>query len=115
MLAEPPASVAGMKRFLATPTAFQARQLLSALSAVGLFGERAERVERELAALERTEFAPAPLITGDDLTAAGATPGPLFKRALDAVYDAQLEGRVSGRAEALEMALRIVGGGDANR
>jgi poly(A) polymerase len=115
MLAEPPAGVAGMKRFLATPTAASARQLLAALAEVGLLVERVARVQRELAELERTEFAPAPLITGDDLTAAGATPGPLFKRALDAVYDAQLEGRVSGRAEALEMGLLIGRGGETNR
>ncbi|HSV14582.1 MAG TPA: hypothetical protein VLI90_09995, partial [Tepidisphaeraceae bacterium] len=108
MLAEPAAGVAGMKRFLATPAAGLARQLMAALAGVGLFCDRIDQVERALAALERTEFAPAPLITGDDLTAVGATPGPAFKRALDAVYDAQLEGNISSRAEALEMGLLIL-------
>jgi poly(A) polymerase len=115
MLAEPAAGVAGIKRFLATGTATQARQLLAALAGAGLFVKRVHQLERELGELERTEFAPAPLITGDDLTAAGATPGPAFKRALDAVYDAQLEGRVSSRGEALEMGLGLVRGGGTYR
>ena len=38
------------------------------------------------------------------------TPGPVFKRVLDAVYDAQLEDRVSGKDEALALALRLASG-----
>ena len=56
------------------------------------------------------DVAPAPLVTGDDLTAAGLAPGPLFKRVLDAVYDAQLEGRFDGKQEALAMALALAHG-----
>ena len=55
--------------------------------------------------MRKTDFAPAPLITGDDLTAAGAVPGPKFKLALDAAYDAQLEGRIQTREQAMELAL----------
>ena len=44
-------------------------------------------------------------LLGDDLTAAGLTPGPVFKRVLDEVYDAQLEGRVTMKDDALRMAL----------
>jgi hypothetical protein len=51
--------------------------------------------------LEKTEFAPVPLVNGDDLTAAGMKPGPEFKRILDGVYDAQLEGKVKTRDEAM--------------
>ena len=47
---------------------------------------------------------PDPLISGDDLVAGGYTPSPRFKEILDAVYDAQLEGRVRDRAAALELA-----------
>lgn len=50
---------------------------------------------------------PEPLITGDDLIAAGLTPGPAFKQLLDVLYDAQLEDRVKTRAEALELAQRM--------
>lgn len=42
-----------------------------------------------------------PLITGDDLLAAGYRPGPQVGRVLHAVEDARLEGRLTGREEAL--------------
>lgn len=54
-------------------------------------------------------IAPPPLITGDDLVEAGHKPGPGFKRALDAAYDAQLEGRAADRDEALAIAARALG------
>ena len=100
-------SVATLKRFLARPTSAESRALLDALSAVGLHGDRADWLRRRLSELEQTDYAPEPLITGDDLAKAGLTPGPLFKRILDAVYDAQLEGRVRTREEAMEMGLGI--------
>jgi poly(A) polymerase len=109
MLADPPPGVAAKKRFLATPTADHARALLHALATVGLFADQITKLDRELSDLSQTEFAPPPLITGDDLTAAGAQPGPAFKRALDAVYDAQLEGRVATREQSLQMAMEIIG------
>jgi poly(A) polymerase len=45
---------------------------------------------------------PAPLITGDDLIAAGYAPGPAFKQMLGAVEDAQLEGRLQSRMAAMD-------------
>jgi len=45
---------------------------------------------------------PAPLLSGDDLIAAGYAPGPQFKEILDAVEDAQLDGRLHSRREAIE-------------
>jgi len=45
---------------------------------------------------------PAPLLTGDDLIAAGYKPGPMFREILEAVEDAQLEGRVPTHDAALE-------------
>jgi hypothetical protein len=47
---------------------------------------------------------PSPLITGEDLIANGYSPGPQFKRILDEVRDAQLEGRVTTMAAAMELA-----------
>ncbi|MBL8764704.1 MAG: CCA tRNA nucleotidyltransferase [Phycisphaerae bacterium] len=52
-------------------------------------------------------ISPEPLLTGDDLVAGGARPGPIFGRVLAAVYDAQLEGRVTNKAEAMELAKRM--------
>jgi poly(A) polymerase len=46
---------------------------------------------------------PAPLITGNDLISAGYEPGPRFKEILCAVEDAQLEGRLHDRQEAMEL------------
>ena len=40
---------------------------------------------------------------GDDLIAAGFTPGPQFKEWLTAVEDAQLEGTISTKEEAMEL------------
>jgi poly(A) polymerase len=49
---------------------------------------------------------PAPLVTGNDLIAAGHVPGPKFKEILSAVEDAQLEGRLASRDAALEFVRR---------
>jgi poly(A) polymerase len=49
---------------------------------------------------------PAPLITGDDLIAAGYGPGPQFKKILSAVEDGQLEGRLHSRDEAMAFVRR---------
>jgi poly(A) polymerase len=46
---------------------------------------------------------PRPLLTGDDLIAAGLRPGPRFRTLLARVEDAQLEGRIQTREEALAL------------
>ena len=45
---------------------------------------------------------PRPLVTGDDLIEQGHRPGPKFREILNAVEDAQLEGRLPSRDAALE-------------
>ena len=55
----------------------------------------------KMAAMPPAAMRPAPLITGDDLIAAGYTPGPQFKEILSAVEDGQLEGRLHSREEAM--------------
>jgi len=49
---------------------------------------------------------PSPLVTGDDLIAEGHVPGPKFREILNAVEDAQLEGRILSRDAALEFVRR---------
>ena len=49
---------------------------------------------------------PSPLVTGDDLIAEGHAPGPKFREILNAVEDAQLEGRLPSRDAALEFVRR---------
>lgn len=50
---------------------------------------------------------PEPLIDGEDLIDLGLKPGPTFRRILDGAYDAQLEGRVVTRAQALNLAREL--------
>jgi hypothetical protein len=101
LLADRQHAVAELKRFLARPTAQMSRDLLAAVPSDAAVAVR-------LHELDQTDFAPLPLITGDDLTAAGLTPGPAFKRALDEAYDAQLEGRITTKEQAMELAVRLV-------
>jgi poly(A) polymerase len=49
------------------------------------------------------EVRPPRLLTGRDLIAAGYEPGPQFSKMLEAAEDAQLEGRVRTREEALKL------------
>jgi poly(A) polymerase len=61
-----------------------------------------EFVRAKLAEIPPEKFRPVALITGDDLIAAGYGPGPRFREILDAVEDAQLEGRLLSHDAALE-------------
>jgi len=45
---------------------------------------------------------PQPLVTGADLIAAGYAPGPQFKSILTAVEDAQLDGRLNNKSQAMQ-------------
>ncbi|KRT76217.1 MAG: tRNA nucleotidyltransferase/poly(A) polymerase family protein [Armatimonadetes bacterium CSP1-3] len=62
--------------------------------------------------LTEEEQRPPRLVTGDDLIARGYRPGPRFKEILEAVVDAQLEGRVQTREEALVLVEREFPQGD---
>jgi poly(A) polymerase len=53
--------------------------------------------------LPSEQIRPVLLITGDDLIAAGYKPGPMFKELLTAVEDAQLDGKISTKEEAMEL------------
>jgi poly(A) polymerase len=53
--------------------------------------------------LGEEELRPKPLLTGRDLIELGYQPGPSFAKMLAAVEDAQLEGRVLSREEALAL------------
>ena len=55
------------------------------------------------------EVRPPRLLTGRDLIAAGYEPGPQFSKMLEAAEDAQLEGRVGTREEALKLVQEVFG------
>jgi poly(A) polymerase len=61
-----------------------------------------ELIRRKLAEIPPENIRPAALVTGDDLIAAGYEPGPRFREILEAVEDAQLDGRLLSRDMALE-------------
>jgi poly(A) polymerase len=56
----------------------------------------------KLASIPPEKMRPTPLVTGEDLISHGYTPGPRFKEILAAVEDAQLEGRLQSKEQALE-------------
>jgi poly(A) polymerase len=60
--------------------------------------------ERLLRETPRSELDPPPLLTGDDLIALGWEQGPLFKKVLDAVREAQLDGTIRTREDAVRLA-----------
>jgi poly(A) polymerase len=60
-----------------------------------------EFVKEKLQNTPEEEIRPAPLITGNDLIQLGWAPGPEFRTVLQAVEDAQLEGTLHTREEAM--------------
>ena len=65
-----------------------------------------ELIREKLAVIPPEKMRPSPLVTGDDLIAAGYAPGPRFREILTAVEDAQLEGRLPSRDAALDFVRR---------
>ncbi len=59
--------------------------------------------KQKLEEFSEEHLKPPPLVTGADLIGAGYEPGPIFSRILEAVEDAQLEGRVRTSAEAMAL------------
>ncbi len=62
-----------------------------------------EFCRRMLAEIGAEQMKPTPLVSGHDLIALGHRPGPGFKAILDAVEEAQLEGSVATREQALAL------------
>jgi poly(A) polymerase len=61
-----------------------------------------EFVQRFLAETPPEQVRPPRLLTGDDLVQMGYSPGPVFKSILEAVEEAQLNGKLSSHNEALQ-------------
>ena len=91
-----------LKRFLRLPR-FDEHLELHRLDCVCSHGrlDSYTYVERVLAETPPEKIRPTRLMTGDDLKALGYQPGPVFSEILDAVEDAQLEGQVNDRDQAL--------------
>jgi poly(A) polymerase len=61
----------------------------------------------EMLAQPRGKLDPLPLLSGDDLRMLGLLPGPRFKRILQAVRDAQLDGEIQTPEEAKRLATEV--------
>lgn len=81
---------------------------LDCLSSHGML-DSYEEVRRFIAETPPDQVRPTRLVTGDDLKALGFQPGPQFKEILSATEDAQLNGVIHSRDEALEFALSQYG------
>ncbi len=106
----PALSIARRKRLLADAGYTNARALLDGLRWVTAIDLLAPTIDTEAAPLLAEGVAPPPFVDGTDLIKMGLDPGPRFKELLDAVYDEQLENRVTNREQALRW-LRENGGG----
>ena len=96
-----------LKRFLRMP-AFDEHLALHRADCVASHGNLStyEFIEQKRGEIPAEKMRPSPLVTGDDLIAAGHVPGPRFREILSAVEDAQLEGRLPSRDAALEFVRR---------
>jgi poly(A) polymerase len=96
-----------LKKFLRMP-AFDEHLALHRADCLASHGNLStyELIQRKRAEIPAETMRPSPLVTGDDLIAAGHVPGPRFREILSAVEDAQLEGRLPSREAALEFVRR---------
>src|SRR5438552_16625272 len=65
-----------------------------------------EFVQKKLSEIPPEKMRPPRLVSGEDLISAGYSPGPEFRKILDAVENAQLEGDLSSRQAAMEFGRR---------
>jgi poly(A) polymerase len=93
-----------LKRFLRLPK-FDEHLALHYADCMSAHGDlsKYEFAKQKLEAMGEEEIRPKLLLTGADLIAAGYKPGPRFKQMLALAEDAQLEGTVTTKEEALEL------------
>ncbi len=99
-----------LKRFLRTPR-FEEHLALHRADCLSSHGRLAcyDLAKRSLEELGHEEIRPRLLLTGADLIAAGYRPGPRFREMLEAAEDAQLEGALSSREDALRLVKEAFG------
>jgi len=70
--------------------------------------DHVEYCEQLLHEWSETDLNPPPVITGEDLMRLGLPPGPLYKRLLDAVREAQLDGTLATLQDALTLVKQLL-------
>jgi putative nucleotidyltransferase with HDIG domain len=102
----PRMKVSTLKRFLRIEN-FPEHLELHRLDCVSSHGhlESYRLMQQKMDEVPQEELKPPPLITGDELIAAGYQPGPAFARILARVEDAQLESKIRSPEDAMAMVL----------
>jgi len=92
-----------LKKFLSRPTFIDEMELHRA-DCLASHGDLSnwEFLRQKQIEIPVGEIKPEPLLTGKDLIALGFSPGPVFKKILGEAYDAQLEGKINSKSEALK-------------
>lgn len=99
-------SLAARKRILSEPGIGELLNFHRAISLATLSDDRVvQRVEEYLREEPEGPINPPPLISGRDLIQAGLKPGPAFAMMLDQVRDAQLNGEITSKDDAITFAL----------
>jgi poly(A) polymerase len=96
-----------LQRLLASEGIVELLALHDALASVGEVDPVEIHYCRERLALPPAELDPPPLVTGADLIALGIPRGKLYARLLEQLRDAQLDGIVTSKDNALELARRL--------
>ncbi len=96
-----------LKRFMRLPR-FDEHLALHRIDCLSSHGNlsRYDFVRERLEQTPEEEIRPKPLLTGGDLIALGYQPGPQFREILTAVEDAQLEGILHSKNDALDFVRR---------
>ncbi len=76
--------------------------------ASGRSTDHVEYCEQLLREWSKEELDPPPLLTGHDLMRRGLKPGPQFKKLLDAVREAQLDGGIKSSKQAMDLVERLL-------
>jgi poly(A) polymerase len=99
---------ATLKRFVRTERFEEHLELhrLDCLSSHGSL-ENYDYTRRFIDETPPEQVRPTRLLTGDDLKAMGYAPGPVFREILEAVEDAQLDGKIADRDAALSLVQRL--------
>ena len=97
-----------LKRFLRLPE-FQEHLELHRLYCLSSHRDLSlyDYAQKQLSIMPAEQIRPKPLITGNDLIEAGYKPSPEFKKLLTAVEDAQLDGSINSREEALALVSKM--------
>ncbi len=96
-----------LKRFLRLPR-FDEHMELHRIDCLSSHGDLSlyNLVSEKVRTTPPEQIRPEPLLSGGDLIELGYAPGPRFKQILAAVEDAQLEGRLQSRKEAVKLVKR---------